>query len=456
MSATGNCFVLLRVVSWGGTLTLRKLLIGFNLSLFSTLLFSIALPFGLLGNNVFEYFRHNVFGIGIMLLSFIAINVYFSYNWSLFSYLEKGDWYSLLGLLRTNIFEKKKYNRKQISYFIEVAIQLNNLELLRELFEELQARAGLPEKFSYVHGPWNPTENTTKIWKWQSAGKGGKAGKWSSVKWWWKNRKNYRLGRNARKCLCEYAIEFGLPYLIDDPGHESEVYFGDLRDFTAFQQKRYVHKYKWAELFYAIALLVQGKVKYAAHFLEQLLVNQPSETSQELRWPKYRDSETEARGHASAARFEPGRAEGGPGVAIFSRLKAWRRLREDALLQLVSIQLLEDLQGNPEPERGAGSEEAEASGSGRPGPDNADNEDGFVVDRKLIDLRRAEIQKIYDSPKHWSSYLVKEQNQNIAITMIRQLISSAYEQQLRPAHQAYLAGSESRNKAGKPALNPQP
>ena len=367
-------------MSWGGTLTLRKLLIGFNLSLLLILLLSMVLPVILLGSDVFVYFHNNT--LGIMLLSFIAINAYFAYNWTLFCSLEKGNWYALLRLLRSKIFEKKQYKKIYIFYFIEVAIQLNNLQLLRELFEELHTEAKLLDK------PLHSTQAYSRPIGWAKG---------------WKNRKDHRLALCARKRLCEYAIELGLPYLIDDPGYDSEVYFGNLREFHTFQQQRYIHKYKWAELFYAIALLIQGKLKFAARLLEKLLLPQQV-------------------GNTSAGKNR---------ACWFSHLKVRERLRgEDALLQLVSIQLLEDLQEHVKQQ----------------------SED-FSVDQQLIDLRRAEIQKIYESPKHWSAYLLKEQNQNIAIVMIRQLIRSAYEQQLRPVHQAYLAGLETRSKAAKHNAN---
>ena len=304
-----------------------------------------------------------------MLLSFIAINLYFAWNWTLFDCLEKGDWPGLRNLLYTKIFDGKNYTHKCIFYFIEVAIQLNNLELLRELQKELHTHESVLSRFS------QPIQNSGVL---------------QQIKYyfhhWYKylrGYRSYRLGAKARRRLCEYAIEFGLPYLTHDPGHQSELYFGNLRDFQSFQHSRYFHKYRWAELFYAIALLVQGKTKYAAYFLEQFLLRQPN---------------------------------------------TQRQLNEDALLQLVSIQLLEDLQQN---HHNLPCSYNVATGS-------TDPNDEPTLDWQLIALRRKEIQKIYGSPRHWSSYLAREQNQNIAITMIRQLICSAYEQQLRPAHQAYL------------------
>ena len=311
-------------------MTLRKLLLGFNLSLLLTLFLSVALPIWLLGSDA--WIDNNTLIIGIMLLSFIAINLYFACNWTLFDCLEKGDWQGLRDLLYNKIFEGKNYKRKCVLYFIEVAIQLNDIELLRELCEELRSCES-----ALLNSP---------------AQKG---------RYFYRS---YRLGIRARCRLCEYAIELGLPYLIDDPGHESEMYFGNLRDFRPFRERRYAHKYRWAELFYAISLLVQGKLKYAAYFLEQLLLRQP-------------------------------------------------HTREDALLQLIAIQLLEDL----------------------PPYSPAQNNAELALDRQLIALRRKEIQKIYGSPRQWSAHLAKEQNQNIAITMVRRLIRSAYEQQLRPVHE---------------------
>ena len=374
-------------MSWGGTLTLRKLLIGFNISLLLTFLLSIALPLLFLGSDVISYFQNNKFGIGIMLLSFIAINSYFAYNWHFFCCLERGDWYTLLYWLRKHIFEKKQYKKKYVFYFIEVAIQLNNLELLRELFEELQEKARL------LHSPFYHNAGHSSHYSNTHGKMKGKA----------RNKKNYKLAVSASKCLCIYAIEFGLPYLIDDPENESEeseneseVYFGNLRDCKDFQKPRYRHKYQWAKLFYAIALLVQGKLKFAADVLEELLL--PQQTNNSLK-----------------------------------RILGRKYICENALIQLVSIQLLEDLQ-----------EHLTKWSSDNP----------FTIDEQLLDIRRKEIQKIYGSPKHWSSYLLKEQNQNIAIVMIRQLISKAYEKQLRPAHQAYLTNrTPPSTKPAQPSLH---
>ena len=402
-------------------MTLRKLYLGFNLSLLVTLAFCIALPVFLLGDGAAEYFEDNTITIGLILLSFIAINIYFVINWTIFSALEQGDWSSLLQLLRSKIFEHNCYRRKYIFYFIEVAIQLNDLELLRELYEELQSRSSLLDKVSrsYLNGHFNgcPANwrqgEISRLFPLQRLLFSGSCRE---------SLKNYRLARQARKRLCEYAIEFGLPCLIDDPGEGSELYFGNLREFAAFQALSYIHKYKWAELFYAIALLVQGKWQYAASLLEELLLPQ-QQFFQRL------PSERRGRGRQSLK---------------WAGLRLRHRLREDALLQLVSIQLLEDLQEN-----------MQEFCVHAPGAVRAQVQAEFSVDRQLIALRRAEIQKVYGSPKHWSTYLLKEQSQNIAIAMIRQLITSAYEQQLRPAHQAYLAALEARGKVSKASLNNQ-
>ena len=373
-------------------MTLRKLLLGFNLSLLLTLCFSIALPIWLLGGDGWVYLNNNTVIIGIMLLSFIAINLYFAWNWALFDRLEKGDWPGLRDLLYTKIFEGKNYKRKCISYFIEVAIQLNDTELLRELEAELHTHERILSRFSPSHPSRHPSERQI-------------AGTLAQIKYcvhhwreYLRGYRSYRLGAKARRRLCEYAIELGLPYLICDPGHQSEWYFGGLRDFRPFQHSRYFHKYRWAELFYAIALLVQGKTKYAAYFLEQLLLRQP---------------------------------------------RARRQLGKDALPQLVAIQLLEELQQNQNHAPCPYNNTANTASSS-----STDQNDQPVLDHQLIALRRAEIQKIYSSPQHWLSYLAREQSQNIAITMIRRLIRSAYEQQLRPAHQAHIDNRKAHEKTG--------
>ncbi len=313
-----------------------------------------------------------------MLFSFIAINLYFVCNWPLFNYLEKGDWRKLLALLRVHIFERQRYCRRYICYFVEVAIRLNNLQLLRELFEELQSQARLPEQLS--------------------ASSHGRFYRHAAYK---RYCRKHRITRKAKRCLCEHAIELGLPQLMEDPGGESEVYFGELRDFPAFCHRRYRHKYRWAELFYAISLLVQGKLQYAANLLEAILLHQMP-------------------GSSSALKLK---AAGAKPASLWAR----RQLREDALLQLLSIHLLEELQEDS-PQNNE-STDSDSAGVGA----------HILVDQQLIELRRSEIQKIYATPKHWFAYLFKEQKQNIAIVMIQQLINAAYEQQLRPTHQAYLA-----------------
>ena len=339
-----------------------------------------------------------------MLLGFILINIYFIYNWVLFSSLEKGDWNTVIDLLRIRIFQKKKYKSKYVSYFIEAAIQVNHLELLRELFEELQEKAFILEQDYCAPDHYTATKTITKMQ--EDRFNIGQSITQAKFRLWGKirNRKHYRFAHRALKCLCEYAIEFGLPDLVDDPGHQSEIYFGKLCSFRAFQKQYYAHKYMWAELFYAIALFVQGKIQFAVQLLEQLLLSQKQASKGSM------DSVFQR-------------------VQLYVNSLFWKsrnHLQEKVLIQMVCIQLLKDLQENQQSQV-------------REGEDSLNT---FVIDSKLLSLRLKEIQNIYYSPHDWSLCLLKEQKQNIAIVVIRQLINKAYEQQLQPIHQAYWAGLE--------------
>ncbi len=131
------------------------------------------MPLILLGGDHFgDFFVKNWFVIVLFVITLGIFNVYFIRNWYLFQLLEKEDWITLISYLEKRIFQDLSLRRSYIKILINAYLV---------------------------------TSNTTAIMK----------------------LKNH-LSENKPSLINVFALQFGIPYLLDSKPEESERYFGKL------------------------------------------------------------------------------------------------------------------------------------------------------------------------------------------------------------------------------------
>lgn len=193
-------------------LSLNNLFILFNASLLFGILLIMLLPVAVLGGGVFLFLAKITSIIGLMLLLLFLVNLYYLKNRKLFLWLEQENWPEIKRFLQSEIYGKNRFKSFYIQLLSEVAIRLDDLNLLIVLRKELQQR-----------------------------------------------------GRC--RLLSRFALELGLPYLLEDLGEKSELYFGEVKEYKFLPFKVRC----WSGLFYGIALLMQDKADYGLKELDILL-----------------------------------------------------------------------------------------------------------------------------------------------------------------------------------------
>jgi tetratricopeptide (TPR) repeat protein len=172
----------------------KTIFIIFNFVIVCSFLFIFFMPLILLGGEHFgEFFHKNWFIIVIFIATLAVFNVYFIRNWRLFQLLEKENWTALINYLENRIFQEYMLRRNYIKILINAYLV---------------------------------TSNTAAIMK----------------------LKNH-IADKKPSLIKKFAVQFGIPYLLDNKPEESEKYFGKLLS------ERGVKEVDWIRWNYAFNLM---------------------------------------------------------------------------------------------------------------------------------------------------------------------------------------------------------
>ncbi len=190
----------------------KTIFIIFNFVIVCSFLFIFFMPLILLGGDHFgEFFVKNWFIIVLFVVTLGIFNIYFILNWHLFQLLEREDWNTLISYLEKRIFQDRSLRRSYIKILINAYLV---------------------------------TSNTTAIMK----------------------LKNH-ISENKPSLIKVFALQFGIPYLIDNKPEESERYFGKLMTVTG------VKDIDWSRWNYAFSLMQLKQFEGAKSEYERFIEN---------------------------------------------------------------------------------------------------------------------------------------------------------------------------------------
>jgi hypothetical protein len=99
------------------------------------------MPFFMLGWDYVKIFwRTNWYLAAVFFIAFMVLNIYFIYNWNLFSLLEKEDWKEIRRHLEGKIYEKKRESRQSVRILINTYIVLADTAGLGKLSRYLEEK----------------------------------------------------------------------------------------------------------------------------------------------------------------------------------------------------------------------------------------------------------------------------------------------------------------------------
>jgi hypothetical protein len=151
----------------------KTIFVIFNIVILCSFLFIFFMPLILLGPDHFgDFFQKNWFIIILFVAALGIFNTYFIRNWYLFQLLEREDWVTLISFLEKRIFQDRSFRRSYIKILINAYLV---------------------------------TSNTAAIM----------------------NLKNH-ISESQPSLIKKFALQFGIPYLLDNKPEESERYFGKL------------------------------------------------------------------------------------------------------------------------------------------------------------------------------------------------------------------------------------
>ncbi len=151
----------------------KTIFIIFNIVIVCSFLFIFFMPLILLGGQHFGTFFLKNWFIGVLFVFTLAIfNFYFLRNWKLFQLLEKEDWQSLTEFLQKRIYNDTVTRQNYVRILINAYLVTSNTEAIAKL-----------ETF---------------------------------------------LSEKKPRLVRQFAIQFGIPYLLINRPEESEKYFGKL------------------------------------------------------------------------------------------------------------------------------------------------------------------------------------------------------------------------------------
>ncbi len=172
----------------------KTIFIIFNIVILFSFLFIFFMPLILLGADHFgDFFQKNWFIVILFVAALGIFNAYFIRNWYLFQLLEKEDWVTLISYLEKRIIQDHSFRRSYIKILINAYLV---------------------------------TSNTAAIM----------------------NLKNH-ISENKPTLIKYLALQFGIPYLLDNKPEESERYFGKLLT------ERGVKDIDWIRWNYAFSLM---------------------------------------------------------------------------------------------------------------------------------------------------------------------------------------------------------
>jgi hypothetical protein len=190
----------------------KTIYILFNAVILLSFGFIFLMPLLLLGPDYFSLFISKNWIAGtLFLLTLVAINGYFLWNWKLFRLLEAEDWHGLIHYLEGRLQRKGHFGKAAIKMLINAYVVTSNVEKIRELESHLR--------------------------------------------------------ENKPALLNTYALQLGIPYLLkmkDEP-KAAESYFG-----KAAERKEVPHR-EWLRWSYASSLLLQRQFDAAKATLLELL-----------------------------------------------------------------------------------------------------------------------------------------------------------------------------------------
>jgi hypothetical protein len=122
-------------------LKFKTIYIFFNTLLVISFTVIFFMPFFMLGwGYVKVFWLQNWYIAAVFCIVFAALNIYFLYNWKLFSLLEKEDWKGVCRYLEQRIYEKNRVSRQAVRLLINTYIVLADMAGLEKLSRRLEEK----------------------------------------------------------------------------------------------------------------------------------------------------------------------------------------------------------------------------------------------------------------------------------------------------------------------------
>ncbi len=132
----------------------KVIFIVFNVVIVLSFLFIFLMPLVLLGRDYFVLFLSRNWFAGVLFAATLAaINVYFGLNWKLFTLLEREDWPALISHLEERVYGRGSLRRSHLRMLINACLVSSRMEKIGRLEEHLRThRPGLLKEFALQFG----------------------------------------------------------------------------------------------------------------------------------------------------------------------------------------------------------------------------------------------------------------------------------------------------------------
>ena len=190
----------------------KSIFIIFNVFITFTFLFFFLMPLFIAGvQQFYVFFSKYWIALVLFLVTIIAFNIYFITNWKFFHHLEKEDWHGLISYLEEKIYYGTSLSRQGVRILINSYLCTSNIEGIKKLETHLM--------------------------------------------------------KKKPQMIEDFALQLGIPYLLEQNHEESERYFGSLL------KKRKVKEKDWIAWNYGISLMQQKKNERAQDVFAKLLAD---------------------------------------------------------------------------------------------------------------------------------------------------------------------------------------
>ena len=190
----------------------RVLFVIFNIVILASFALIFFMPAFVLGWEYIRVFWAGNWPMGAVFVVVLGgLNGYFAYNWRVFALLEQEDWDGLIAHLETAAYEHKRLTRQRARMLINSYVVTGRLDRIRDL-----------ERFVRTEQP---------------------------------------------RLLPKLAVEFGVPYLLSNDGHEMVEYYGGIKDSPRVAEPMWI---RWA---YAFGLMMDSRRDEARDELSCVLRN---------------------------------------------------------------------------------------------------------------------------------------------------------------------------------------